>query len=362
MYTINKLIAIRNANNITLYDDNDKRLTDDLTYYNKVSRETTVYFGCTKEGCNSCYTKTFRRLLDTGALCQKHTQENRMKKVEDTNLKKTGYKNPLSNPEVRNKVENTNIKKYGVSYPMQNKGVSQKMSETIINKNNDDPLRQQLINEKKKETYKASLGVEHPSQSDIIKKKKEDTNLKNLGVTYPAKSRNVLSKMHNTYTERTGFANVSSNPAERIKAQITMLQKYGVRHATQNPELMHKAFTNSFRLKIYTFPSGRTTKYMGYENYAIDDLLNEEKIDEDDIYTENLQQFSYNKPNEETDRFYTPDIYVKSQNRFIEVKSTYTITQDTENIFRKQAAVKKRGIKCEIWVYDKNGIIVELHD
>lgn len=361
MYTINQLITLRDANNITLYD-NENRLIDDLTYYNKVSRETNVYFGCTKEGCNACHKKTFRRLLDTGAFCQKHTQENRMKKIEEKYYEKTGYKNPLSNPEVRNKIENTNIKKYGKSHPMQNTSVSQKMSETIINKNNDDPLRQQVINEKKKETYKASFGVEHPSQSDIIKKKKEDTNLKNLGVTHPAKSIIVLSKMQNTYTERTGFANVSSNPEERIKAQNTMLRKYGFRHATQNPELMHKAFTNSFRLKLYTFPSGRTTKYMGWENYAIDDLLIEEKIDEDDIHTENLRQFSYNNPNEDKERFYTPDIYVKSQNRFIEVKSTYTITQDTDNIFTKQAAVKKLGIKCEIWVYDKNGILVELYD
>ena len=103
-------------------------------------------------------------------------------------------------------------------------------------------------------------------------------------------------------------------------------------------------FTNSFRYKDYKFPSGRITKVMGYENFAIDYLINEEKINEDDIYTENLTQFQYSKPNEDKISLYTPDIFIKSQNMYIEVKSTYTFSQDTEIIFRKQNAIKNRTL------------------
>ena len=88
-------------------------------------------------------------------------------------------------------------------------------------------------------------------------------------------------------------------------------------------------------------------------------MFDEEKIDETDIYNEDLTTFPYRKPNEDIDRIYTPDIYIKSQNRYIEVKSTYTITQDTNNIFTKQEAIKNTGSKCEIWVINDKGIVVE---
>jgi hypothetical protein len=222
-------------------------------------------------------------------------------------------------------------------------------------------MRQTLINNKKEQKYTDTLGVKHPSQSNIIKKKKENTSMQNYGVPHPSKSKDVLDKMQKTYKERTGYDSVSSNPEVRKKAQDTMEKKFGFRFPTQNPELMHKAFANSFRFKTFTFQSGRSTTYMGYENFAIIHLLNEEKVDEHDIYTENLQNFVYRKPDENFDRTYTPDIYIKSQNRYIEVKSTYTITQDTDNIFRKQTTVKNNGIRCEIWVIDRKGNIIEIY-
>lgn len=356
-YTKERLFSFSNENNIILYDNYGNMLDDTSLFYDNIKREEKIYYACTI--CNEFCKKTFRRFLETGAFCKTHIQKNRMKKIEEDYFAKTGYTNPLSNPEVRKKIEDTCKIKYGVKYPMENKFISTKMSETIFNANINNPIRQTSINHKKKQTYIKTMGVEHPSQSHVIKKKKENTSLKNYGVTHPAKSKDVLDKMKKTYKERTGYDSVSSNPEVRKKAQDTMENKFGVRFPTQNPELMHKAFTNSFRLKTFTFPSGRTTTYMGYENFAIIHLLNEEKIHEDDIHTENLKQFIYKNPNETFDRFYTPDIYIKSQNRYIEVKSTYTIKQDTENIIRKQNAIKNNDIKCEIWVINEKGNIIE---
>jgi hypothetical protein len=358
-YTKEHLLSFIKDNNVCLYDDEGNKLDiNKTTFYDCVKRETQIYYECMKEYCTTCSNKSLRRLFETGAFCQKHIQENRIKKIEEKCLLETGYKNPLLNPAIQKKIINTNYEKYGTYHPMKNKDISKNMSETIKNKNKKDPLRQQIINDKKIKSYMETLGVEHPSQSDIIKKKKENTNLENLGVTHPAKSKDVLKKMKNTYKEKTGFDSVSSNPAVRKKAQDTMEKRFGFRFPTQNPALMHKAFTNSFRLKTYTFPSGITTTYMGYENFAIDYLINKENINEDDIYTENLTQFIYRKPNENKDRYYTPDIFIKSQNRYIEVKSTYTITQDTENILRKQDAIKNLNIVCEIWVMNNKGILV----
>jgi len=359
-YTKESLLSFINDNNIILYDDKFNKIDiKTTTFYDNIKRDIQVYFGCIKTDCKNCGNKTFRRLLETGAFCKKHVQENRMKNIEEQYFSITGYKNPLSNPEVKEKIKNTNYENYGTYHHMKNKDISKKMSETIRKENKNNPFRQNLINDKKKKTYNETLGVDHPSQSNVIKKKKENTNLENRGVTHPAKSKDVLDKMKNTYKEKTGFDSVSSNPEVRKKAQDTMERKFGFRFPTQNPELMHKAFTNSFKFKKYIFPCGRTTTYMGYENNAIDYLIDEEKINEDDIYTENLRRFNYRKPNEDFDRVYTPDIFIKSQNRYIEVKSTYTITLDIDNIFRKQTSIKNCGINCEIWVFNKKGIIIQ---
>lgn len=356
-YTKERLYLFANENKITLYDSNRNIVENTSTFYDDIKREKYIYYSCIT--CNEFSCKTYRRFLETGAFCKQHIQKNRMEKIEQNYFNKTGYKNPLSNPEVREKIENTCELIYGVKYPMQNTSISTKMSETISNSNYINPMRQTLINDKKKKTYIETLGVEHPSQSEIIKQKKENTTIQNYGVTHPAKSKDVLNKMKKTYKEKTGYDSVSSNPEVRKRAQDTLEKKFGVRYPTQNPELLHKAFTNSFKLKTFTFPSGRNTTYMGYENFAIIHLLNKENIDENDIHTENLQRFVYRKPDENFDRIYTPDIYIKSQNRYIEVKSTYTITLDVDNIFRKQTSIKNKDIRCEIWVIDKCGNIVE---
>lgn len=355
VYTKDILIAYASENNVTLYDDCGNSLDSTTTFYDDIKRDKPVHYGCIKSGCTNCSSKSFRRLLDTGAFCPTHIQQTRMKKIEKKCLQETGFKNPLSNPVVRKKAEATNEERYGDKHAMKNKTVSTKMGETIRNANKGTD-RQQKINDKKKQTYLETLGVEHPSKSESIKKKKEDTNLKNRGVTHPAKSKAVLDKMQSTYKERTGFDSVSSNPAVRRKAEDTNEERYGFKYPTQNAELMRKAFTNSFRMKEFVFPSGLITTCMGYEHFAIQELL--KQVEEDDIYTD-VKQFPYRKPNEEKDRQYTPDIYVKSLNLYIEVKSTWTITQDHENIIRKQTAVKDTGANCEIWVINEKGIIVE---
>ena len=93
-------------------------------------------------------------------------------------------------------------------------------------------------------------------------------------------------------------------------------------------------------------------EYMGYENYALNDIL--KVIEENDIENEKLPVFNYSKK-DGSKHTYLPDIFIISQNKFIEVKSTYTITQDIDVIFLKQKTVKDNGYECEIWVYNEKG-------
>lgn len=102
-------------------------------------------------------------------------------------------------------------------------------------------------------------------------------------------------------------------------------------------------------------PSGIIISYQGYENFALDELLFEEKISEYDIFTERncVPEIWYNDKNNTSHRYYI-DIYIKSQNRCIEVKSTWTI-QLKYNVTEKKNAVENLGYKYDLWIYDKKG-------
>ena len=86
-------------------------------------------------------------------------------------------------------------------------------------------------------------------------------------------------------------------------------------------------------------------------------------IDENDIITgcKNVPVIWYNDENSKKHRHYV-DIFIPSQNRCIEVKSTWTISKDNSVIFLKQNAAKELGYKYEIWVYDSKGVRVEKYE
>jgi hypothetical protein len=134
---------------------------------------------------------------------------------------------------------------------------------------------------------------------------------------------------------------------------VTNFKKYGCNHPTQNSEIMEKSVKTSFTKKEYVFPSGRIDKIQGYENYALDELIINEKIDESDIITgcKNVPTIWYNDENGKKHRHYV-DIFIPSQNKCIEVKSSWTAKQNEHNIFLKQKAAKELGYKYAIWVYN----------
>jgi len=58
---------------------------------------------------------------------------------------------------------------------------------------------------------------------------------------------------------------------------------------------------------------------------------------------------------------YFVDIYIPSQKRCIEVKSTWTLEKNYDRVFMKQQAVKAVGLICNIWVYNTKGKKVETY-
>jgi hypothetical protein len=118
---------------------------------------------------------------------------------------------------------------------------------------------------------------------------------------------------------------------------------------------MEKCSKNAYKLKDYILPSGKIIQCQGFEHYALNDLLKEGIIEEDIVNgCKNVPEIWYNDINGKKHRHYV-DIFIPSQNRCIEIKSTWTAETGKDYIFLKQTAGKLLGYNYEIWVYNGKG-------
>ena len=69
--------------------------------------------------------------------------------------------------------------------------------------------------------------------------------------------------------------------------------------------------------------------------------------------SKNVPEIWYNDENGKKHRHYV-DIFIPSQNKCIEVKSTWTAEKKKDNIYLKQQAAKDLGYQYEIWIYNRN--------
>ncbi len=130
-----------------------------------------------------------------------------------------------------------------------------------------------------------------------------------------------------------------------------------------NTEIMEKSSKNAYKLKNYIFPSGKIIKIQGYENFAIDYLIQNENINENDIITgpKNVPEIWYNDKLGNKHRYYV-DIFIPSQNRCIEVKSTWTAEKNKEKVYLKQNASTELGYVYDLWIYNKKGERIETNN
>jgi hypothetical protein len=234
------------------------------------------------------------------------------------NLENYGFEYPLQREEIKEKCKLTNLDKYGVEY------VSQ----------------YQEFKDKCKKNNFEKYGVEHFTQTDIMKEKTKNTNLEKYGVE------------HNL-----------QRPEIKEQIKQTCLKKYGVESCMQNSEIHDKQEKNSYYLKEYTLPSGNKIKIQGLEQFALYELFQKENMNENDIITgcKNVPTIWYNDYSGKKHRHFV-DIYIPSQNKCIEIKSTWTFEKQKEVVFLKLNAAKELGYLYEIWVYDGKGNRVDFYN
>ena len=349
-YNLELLTKFCSGNNITLLKDYSSEV---------VNREIRIEGKCLTQECENNFDKTFRNLYKVNGYCEKCTKNVRKEKVKATCLKKHGFENPFQSPEIKEKMKATWLKKYGFENPGQSHEVKEKRKETCLkNLGVENPSQSDTIKEQKIATCLENHGVEHPAQSQEIKEKMKATCLTNLSVEYPGQSQEVKEKSKATCLKNFGVEYSLQSQEVKEKGKATCLEKYGTEHHSQNSEIAEKMSKASYSRKDYTFSSGKIIQVQGYEPYALDELV--KVFNEEEIITGSgsIPEIWYDDDEGNKHRHFV-DIFIPSQNKCIEVKSTWTAEKKKDNIFKKQQAGKQLGYNYEIWIYNSKKEKVE---
>jgi len=310
-----------------------------------------------------------------GRYCS-HCKKNR---TISTNIEKYGTENVFASPIIKEKIKESNLEKHGVEYPQQNKE----------------------INKKTQQTCQEKYGVNFAFTQDWVFEKIRDTHFKNYGVNFPLQNKDIQDKINNIFLERYGVHRPLLSEIFKEKCKKIILekfgheyflhsetgkklmlekyghewyvgskdcknkffQKYGVYNPLQVPEIFHKVMKSQFTRKEYIFPSGRKEMILGYENRAIDYILDnrdnilKRKITEDEIIVDDsIPNFDYLDDYGKKHKYY-PDIYIKDTDLVIEVKSIYTFNLAPRINYLKFKAVNKAGYNLKMMMFEKKQLI-----
>jgi len=165
----------------------------------------------------------------------------------------------------------------------------------------------------------------------------------------PEEKEKTNQQRKETNLEIYGSEGTLGNEEIAAKYRQTNLERYGVEYPLQNEEIYMHAYNSRCKKKEFVMPSGKIVEVQGYEPWALKELL-DNGIDEDDILTQGLR-ILWSDTNNIEHAFY-PDILIKSENKIVEVKSTYTWEKDLDINMMKLNSTKDQGYLCEFWVYD----------
>jgi L-rhamnose mutarotase len=375
--SINKLHKTRNAActletlNIILKRDN----AQSVITYDVITKNTDILFKCNcgEESEKNCH----QLIIVSGAFCKQCTRKkwtDNIKKtnlerynvectaqaphikeiIKQTNLLNYSVENVLASPIIQEKIKQTLIERYGVEHPSQSPEIREKIKQTcLVTYSVENVFQVEEFKDKQKQTLLERYGVEHISQTQDFKDKFKQTCLEKYGVQHPLQAEEFREKVTQAFINHYGVTNPNKVPEIREKIRQTNLERYNVEYPSQSQEIQEKAQKNAKKYKEYKMPSGELRRVQGYEPLALEELLKTYR--EEDIKTDrkDVPRISYKC--EDKQRYYFPDIYIPSENKIIEVKSTWTYNCKTDNIELKSDATKAAGYNYEIWIYNNKG-------
>jgi hypothetical protein len=339
-YDIKRLQNYCNENNLTLIDDyKDVFLTINTPIKGK----------CNNYNCNNNFEKIFRELLKTNGYCRDCTYENAKDKRKETCLEKYGVENAMKDTQIKytcNKVTKYNYE----------------LLQTFLQENPNIKLNKDYSNERINAHYKLNFLCTNTVCSQVVSK--EFYKLINMRTLCADCSRiNAKEIRKQTNIKMTGCENFFQSNDIKEKIKNTNIKKYGVEYCAQNVEIANKMLSTGVKFKDYIFPSGRIERIQGYENIALDELINIELMNENDIIVgcKNVPTIWYTTNDGIKHRHYV-DIFIPIQNRCIEVKGEWFYIRDKHILELKKQEAEKLGYKYELWVYNKKKIKIACDD
>jgi len=145
----------------------------------------------------------------------------------------------------------------------------------------------------------------------------------------------------NESREKYGVDNRFQSEIIKAKSKKTLEHNYRIEHPCE----IH------LRWKEYKMPSGKIVKYQGYENMAIDYLLNSGVSEENILIEKKLQPKIFYLYNGKSSRYYM-DLYIKNVNKIIEVKSEWTYKIHKDRNEEKKAEAIRQGYDFEFWIFN----------
>jgi hypothetical protein len=369
-YTLKLLFELCKKDGIILLEDYDEAALNAHTFIKGV---------CSNLNCEKTFNKKILQLFKTNSFCKECSIINGRTKMKNTMISKYGVEHPSQSNELQTKMKDTLQTKYGVNnvsqinnvkikkiktslqnwgveHPTQNADIQNKIKQTCLNTYGvEHPLQNADIQNKITQTCLNTYGVEHPLQNNDVYNKVTQTCLLKYGVKYVQQNKDIYNKSISTCLEKYGYSKYSQTDECKLKCIQTSLHNWGTDYPMQNTDIAVKSLKNSYNSKEYVFPSGKTIHVQGYEDIMLDELLQKENILEEDIITSRSEvpTIWYLDANNKKRRYYV-DVFIPSQNRMIECKSTWTLQKGIEkdNVYLKQQACKDAGYSCEIWVYN----------
>jgi hypothetical protein len=240
----------------------------------------------------------------------------------------------------------------------------------------------EIYNQRLRVKFVCSCGVETSKRFEMLnvhrlpycegcslrkkEQRKQETNLNKYGCTNTGSVQEVKDKIKESYKEKFG-GHPKQTKEVQDKWKSTCMKLYGG-HPNQNKEVQGrspsreqssqaKSEATSYKFRDYMMPSGEIVKVQGYEDLALDELV--QKYEEEDILVgrSNIPTIEYHI--NDVKHVYFPDFLIKSENKIIEVKSEWTIQLRRGNVQEKALATIKAGYKYEIWIYNDKKLKVE---
>lgn len=397
-YTFNQVKEIFDQNNCELLSNEYTKNTNILQFKCKCGIQNEMMFKkyLVQLCCNECHKQTLSRRFKYTYKEVKETFEksgcqllsteyiNQLQELEYIceckNVAKIMFKQFIKGYRCTNcaiqKRKETNLKRYGNEVSMNSEELKELWVHKVKNRSKEE---RESINNKRKETNLEKYGKEHTLQvpelrelgkqtmmekyggTHVLKSKElsariKQTNLERYGVEYPGQNPEIKEKIKATNLERYGVVCTAQHPETKEKMKATNLERYGFEYSCQNAEVQEKI--SKYRMKKYRLPSGKEINIQGYENYALDLLLQNYKYKEEQILTQKTDMPVIRYHLGQKTKRYFPDIYIPHENKIIEVKSIWTYRKELVKNNIKAISTRSLGFEYETWIFNEKGKII----